>query len=147
MAESYIFFNQDIGKTLEKYKNVYDKLLNTDCIIESMEEDVFKCNNMNFYELNDNWCVGENIEGNTYSIERLFDLAGKDEIIYIYFDEDLLNGELVVIRAGKLVRKLFDYYSTPELNENIGKLEYEETNKLICWIDIASYSEYLFEHL
>ena len=145
MAESYIFFKQNLVKTLEKYKSVYDKLLNTECIIEPMEDDVFRCNNMLFYEISTNWCVGENIEGNTYSIERLFDLAGNDEIIYTYFDEDLLDGELVVIREGKLVRKLFDYYSTPELNENIGTLEYEATNKLINWVDIASYSEYLFE--
>ena len=147
MAESYIFFNQKLVITLERYKSVYDKLLNTDCIIEPLEDDVFRCNNMHFYELNTNWCVGENIEGNTYSIERLFDLAKDGEIIYLYFDEDLLDGELVVIREGKSVRKLFDYYSTPELNENIGRLEYEETNKLISWVDIASYSEYLFEHI
>ena len=147
MAESYIFFNQNLVKALEKYKSIYNKLLNTDCIIEPLEDGVFRCNNMHFYELNTKWCVGENIEGNTYSIERLFELAGNGEIIYLYFDEDLLDGELVVIREGKLVRKLFDYYSTPELNENIGKIEYEETNKLISWIDIASYSEYLFEYI
>ena len=147
MAESYIFFNQNLVKALEKYKSVYDKLLNKDCLIESLEDGVIQCNNMHFYELNTKWCVGENIEGNTYAMERLFDLAGNSEIIYLYFDEDLLDGELVVIREGKLVRKLFDYYSTPELNENIGKIEYEETNKLINWIDIASYSEYLFEYI
>ena len=145
MAESYIFFHQNLVVALDRYKSVYDKLLNTDCIIEPLDDDVFKCNNMHFYELNTNWCVGENIEGNTYSIERLYDLAGDAEIIYLYFDEDLLDGELVVIREGKIVRKLFDYYSTPELNENIGQLEYEKTKKLISWVDIASYSEYLFE--
>lgn len=147
MAESYIFFEESIEKVLEKYKSVYDQVLNTACIVEPMEDDGFRCNNMYFYELSTNWCVGENMEGNSYSIDRLFDLAQHNEMIYLYFDEDNLEGELVVIKEGKLVRKLFDYYSTPELNENIGKLEYEETNELINWVDIASFSVYLFKYL
>lgn len=147
MAESYIFFKQDIKRVLEIYKKIYDKLLNKNCIIEQEGEEIFKCNNMKFYKISDKWCVGNNMEGNTYAIERLFDLSGNEEIIYIYFDEDDLEGELVIIQNGKIVRKLYDYFSTPELNENIGKIEYENDKKLANWVDIASYSEYLFENL
>ncbi|MBQ6696465.1 MAG: hypothetical protein IJN16_07155 [Lachnospiraceae bacterium] len=147
MAESYIFFKQSLEKTMKTYKDIYDKLLENECVIEPMDDDSFMCNNMNFYEISDTWCVGDNIEGNTYAIERLLELAGNEEIIYLYFDEDTLEGELVVIKERKIVRKLYDYYFTPELNENVGKLEYEETRELNNWINIASYSEYLFEYL
>lgn len=69
---------------------------------------------------------------------------------YIFFRqslEKLLNGELIVIREGKVVRKLCDYYAVPELNENIGKLDYEVTDKMTGWVDIAAFSDYLFEFL
>lgn len=108
------FFPAKSRKTLEQYKRIYARILNCDSKIVPLEDDVFRCNNMHFYELSSEWCVGDNMEGNTYSEEHLSELAGKNEIIYIYFDEALLEGELIVIREGKTVRKLYDYYSVPE---------------------------------
>ncbi len=60
---------------------------------------------------------------------------------------NILAGELVVIRQGQVVRKLYDYYDVPELNVNEGRLEDEDVFKLDGWVSIASYSDYLFENL
>lgn len=65
--------------------------------------------------------------------------------IYIYINEDLLEGELVVIESGKIVRKLLDYYSTPELNKNIGRIDYEKQKEINNWVDIGEYMDYLFD--
>lgn len=147
LAESYIFFKQGLEETIEQYKAIYEKLLEEECPIEELDDDSFMCNNMNFYEISDLWCVGDNIEGNDYCMEHLLELAGDGEIIYLYFDEDMLAGELVVIRQGQVVRKLYDYYDVPELNVNEGRLEDEDVFKLDGWVSIASYSDYLFENL
>ena len=44
-------------------------------------------------------------------------------------------------------RKLFDYYTTPELNENFGKIEYEDEQEISDWIDIGQYMDYLLSSL
>lgn len=44
-------------------------------------------------------------------------------------------------------RKLFDYYTTPELNENFGKIEYEDEHEISDWIDIGQYMDYLLSSL
>ena len=63
------------------------------------------------------------------------------------FLRQLLDGELIVIEKGKIIRKLFDYYTTPELNENFGKIEYEDEQEISDWIDIGQYMDYLLSSL
>ena len=52
---------------------------------------------------------------------------------------------MVVIESGKIVRKLLDYYSTPELNKNIGRIDYEKQKEINNWVDIGEYMDYLFD--
>ena len=58
---------------------------------ESQESEI--CNNMQFYDLSDKWSVGVDLEGNSYSEERLLQIACKTEMIYIYYEDDVLSGE------------------------------------------------------
>ena len=67
--------------------------------IRETEDDEYICNNMQFYDLSDKWSVGVNMEGDSYSEERLLQIACKTEMIYIYYEDDVLSGEYVVVRG------------------------------------------------
>lgn len=143
MSECIIFCKVSSRELLNRYISIIDE----NSKIEIDEDEVISYDNNFFYDLNDEWSVLEDKRGDTYSVDILLKMASDNELIYSYVDEDMLDGELVVIKNGNVVRKLYDYYYTPELSINSGVIEYEKQNKLEKWSDIGLYVEYLYEKL
>lgn len=141
--ECIIFCDVSSRELLERYRLIVEENSN----IEIDEDDVILYNNNYFYDLSEEWSVLEDNSGDSYSIDILLKMAQNNKLIYSYVNEDMIEGELVVIEKGKLVKKLYDYYYTPELSINSGIIEYEKQNKLEKWIDIGLYVEYLYEKL
>ena len=147
MAESFLYFMEHAQDVVSRYKELYTQILGKELKIHETEDDEYICNNMQFYDLSDKWSVGVNLEGNSYSEERLLQIACKTKMIYIYFEDDVLSGEYVVVRDGKIIRTLYDYFDTPELNRNEGKYEIEDVFTVENAADIAALSDYLFDNL
>ena len=141
--ECIIFCDVSSRELLERYRLIVEENSN----IEIDEDDVILYNNNYFYDLSEEWSVLEDNSGDSYSIDILLKMAQNNKLIYSYVNEDMIEGELVVIEKGKLVKKLYDYYYTPELSINSGIIEYEKQNKLEKWTDIGLYVEYLYEKL
>ena len=146
MAESFLYFMEHAQDVVSRYKELYTQILGKELKIHETEDDEYICNNMQFYDLSDKWSVGVNLEGNSYSEERLLQIACKTKMIYIYFEDDVLSGEYVVVRDGKIIRRLYDYFDTPELNRNEGKYEIEDVFTVENAADIAALSDYLFDN-
>lgn len=141
MAESIIFLECTLSEATENYKNVISGGL-----LEKIQgEEIYKYKNVYIHSLSNKWVVIETEDGECYDPSIVVQIAGEKRCIYIYINEDLLEGELVVIESGKIVRKLLDYYSTPELNKNIGRIDYEKQKEINNWVDIGEYMDYLFD--
>lgn len=142
MAESMIFFKCSLVTIIERYKQ-----FSPGGVLEEEEKDVYKYKNVYMYMLSDDWSVIETENGECYAESILIQLAEENNIIYAYINEDLLEGELIIIEGGTVVRKIFDYYSTPELNLNIGHIAYEDNKIISSWIDIGAFTDYLYNVL
>lgn len=139
--ECIIFCDVSSRELLERYRLIVEENSN----IEIDEDDVILYNNNYFYDLSEEWSALEDNSGDSYSIDILLKMAQNNKLIYAYVNEDMIEGELVVIEKGTLIKKLYDYYYTPELSINSGIIEYEKQNKLEKWTDIGLYVEYLYE--
>ena len=143
MAESIIFLKSSLQEAIERYKSVIEG----GELEKIPEKEVYMYEGVYMYSLSDEWVALETENGDFYAIEILEKIAKENKCIYTYINEDLLEGELVVIEDEKIKRKLFDYYSTPELNENVGRIEYEEMKEINDWVSIGEYMDYLYEAL
>lgn len=143
MAESIIFLESSLNEAIENYKSVI-----TGGIIEKIpEQEVYKYENVFIYSISDEWIAIETENGECYDQNILLQIAQRKNCIYTYINEDLLEGELIVIESGKIIRKLLDYYTTPELNENVGRIDYEKEKEINDWVQIGAYMDYLYESL
>lgn len=102
---------------------------------------------VSIYDFSDEWAVLSDEEGEYFEEELVIHLAQNDDLYYVYVDEDNLSGELIVMKNGKAIRKIRDFYNTPINNVNEGKIEYESNKMMQTWIDIGLFLEYLLNNL
>ena len=146
MADSIVFMKCSLEEAIRNYKEVISG--GTLSKVENEEnEEVYKYDDVYIFSLSEEWTAIETEEGDDFGPDVLLEIAKDKKCIYTYVDEDLLDGELIVIEKGEIIRKLFDYYTTPELNENFGKIEYEDEQEISDWIDIGQYMDYLLSSL
>ena len=146
MADSIVFMKCSLEEAIRNYKEVISG--GTLSKVENEEnEEVYKYDDVYIFSLSEEWTAIETEEGDDFGPDVLLEIAKDKKCIYTYVDEDLLDCELIVIEKGKIIRKLFDYYTTPELNENFGKIEYEDEQEISDWIDIGQYMDYLLSSL
>ena len=142
MAESLIFSNIKVEELLKRYM-----LIVGEGEFSIDDDDIIEYEDNYFYDINSEWSVMEVNVGDTFAVEVILKMAKDDKMIYTYLNEDMLEGELIIVQKGEIIKQLFDYFSTPELNINIGYIDYEDENSLKGWIDIGTYSDYIYNKL
>lgn len=89
----------------------------------------------------DGWTVFSDQTGCLGSIpaESWLKLADKDELVFAGYNDAIRYGELVVIKAGKVIREFLQDVDAPEENVNKGHLECETDEPIESWVHVASF--------
>lgn len=120
--------------------NNYKKVFEYYCKIDEGADPVYDINEIQYgdmiFEDNNEWTRIESLCDDEFCEEVLLELSHNDKLVYIFIDEDNLNCQLVVINNNVIIRKFYNYKDTPDLNENIGKLNMEDEVPITCWQDM-----------
>lgn len=137
MADSYVLINQDYKESFKNY-----------LLIDDEHEAIYEANKIIYDDLifsqRGEWCLITMIPGDVYCEDVLKKMSGGSKLIYMFADEGQLDCEFVVIQSGKIIRKYFNYHETKELNEDVGKLPFEDKISLSEWYDIDKVIELAF---
>ena len=89
----------------------------------------------------EDWVLAEDFSGTQlfgWEVSAWLELAGEDELIYAYYDEDM-NGEFIFIQNGLCMRAYQEYGGEVDTDEG------EDSDISIAgWTDIADYMD---EHM
>lgn len=90
------------------------------------------------YEKRGDWILAEDFSGTQlfgWGISDWVELAGDDELIYAYYDEDM-NAEFIHVRDGVCVRAYMQYDGEADIDEG------EDTETSVRkWSDVGNYMD------
>jgi hypothetical protein len=87
------------------------------------------------------WTVLDDQNGHlaSFTTNRWRALAGRDELVFAGYNDAVPYGQLIVVRAGRVVREFLDDKQNPRNNVNRGVLAFEKQSPIKDWITAASF--------
>ena len=102
MADSIVFMKCSLEEAIRNYKEVISG--GTLSKVENEEnEEVYKYDDVYIFSLSEEWTAIETEEGDDFGPDVLLEIAKDKKCIYTYVDEDLLDGELIVIEKASCI--------------------------------------------
>lgn len=85
------------------------------------------------------WTVFDDYTGYLGSLpaKQWISLAGADELVFAAYNEAIPYGQLIVVRAGSVVREFLHDLQDPSHDVNRGRLELERKTLIDDWVDAA----------
>jgi len=89
------------------------------------------------------WTIFDDQTGHlaSFSADRWQTLASQEEFVFAGYNDSVPYGQLIVIRAGQVIREFLDDQQDPRHNVNRGKLDFEKQSPIKDWITVASFCE------
>lgn len=87
------------------------------------------------------WTVFEDMTGYlaATAVSEWLRLAGSDELIFAGYNDGIAWAELIVLRAGQVIREFREAAEAPEENINSGRLAFETASPISDWVDVAAF--------
>jgi hypothetical protein len=88
---------------------------------------------------NEGWTVFEDLSGHYSGIpaESWLAFAGRDEFVFVGYNDAIEYSELIVIQNGAVIREFPDYRQTPGKKDK-GQMPDESKFPIKSWVDVAS---------
>lgn len=85
------------------------------------------------------WTVFDDLTGHlaSFSADQWRTFAGRNELYFAGYNEAVPYGQLIVVRAGRVIREFLDDQQDPQNNVNRGKLPFEKESPIKDWTDAA----------